>query len=70
MPIGTLVLGVANLGQLVSNWLTSFIPGIALKGEGSKLMALHWLIGLWLAPVCSSSSSAPCTSAPALSTGL
>ena len=51
MPIGTLVLGVGNLGQLVSNWLTSFIPGIALKGEGSKLMALHWLLGMWVIPV-------------------
>ena len=35
----------------MSNWLTSFIPGIARKGEGGKLMALHWLIGVWLIPV-------------------
>ncbi|MDY4041498.1 MAG: PTS sugar transporter subunit IIC [Collinsella sp.] len=51
MPIGTLVLGIGNLFQIVTNWLISFIPKFAAKGEDRKLRALHWVIGLYLAPV-------------------
>lgn len=51
MPIGTIVLGVKNLFQIVTNWLISFIPKFAAKGEDKKLIALHWTIGAYLIPI-------------------
>ena len=51
LPIGTIVLALENLCQPVSNWLLTFIPKFAEKGESKKLLALHWLIGTWAQPL-------------------
>lgn len=51
LPIGTIVLALENLCQPVSNWLLTLIPKFAKKGEGRKLLGLHWLIGTWAQPL-------------------
>lgn len=51
MPIGTILLGLGNLLQPISNWLLTFIPKFAQKGEGKKLLLLHFIIGFWSTPI-------------------
>ena len=51
LPIGTIVLALENLCQPISNWLLTFIPKFAQKGESGKLLGLHWVIGTWAQPL-------------------
>ncbi len=50
MPIGTIVLGIANLLQPIQNGLCGLAPKYAAEGNDKAIVRLHWLIGFALIP--------------------